>query len=184
MPQTATRWLKLAQALEAPVRWVGAVLGVLVLGVVLAEFAVVLMRYGWQWSQPWLRESVLALNAAVFLLGMAWALQRNEHVRVDVLSRNWSPRTRAWVELAGMLLVVLPFAIFVFVVSDQYVAQSWRIGESSNESGGLPALWVQKALIPTMAILLALQALARAARQAAHLAGADLGVPVHGGRLP
>jgi TRAP-type mannitol/chloroaromatic compound transport system permease small subunit len=181
MPNTTSRWLKLAQVLEAPVRWVGAVLGVLVLGVVLAEFAVVLMRYGWQWSQPWLRESVLALNAAVFLLGMAWALQRDEHVRVDVLSRNWSPRTRAWVELAGMLLVVLPFAIFVFVVSDHYVAQSWRIGESSNESGGLPALWVQKAMIPAMAVLLALQALATAARQAARLAGAKERETAHGG---
>jgi TRAP-type mannitol/chloroaromatic compound transport system permease small subunit len=184
MPVTAQRWLKLAQVLEAPVRWVGALLGLLVLGVVLAEFAVVLLRYGWQWSQPWLRESVLAMNAAVFLLGMAYALQRDEHVRVDVLSRTWSARTRAWVELAGMLLVVLPFAIFVFVVSDHYALQSWRIGESSNESGGLPALWVQKALIPAMALLLALQALARAARQAAHLAGAGLTAPPHGAALP
>lgn len=184
MPNTATRWLKFAQALEAPVRWVGAFLGLLVLGVVLAEFAVVLLRYGWQWSQPWLRESVLAMNAAVFLLGTAYALQRDEHVRVDVLSRTWSPRTRAWVELGGMLLVVLPFAIFVVVVSDHYVAQSWRIGESSNESGGLPGLWVQKALIPTMAILLALQALARAARQAAYLAGAETAPTAHGGALP
>jgi TRAP-type mannitol/chloroaromatic compound transport system permease small subunit len=184
MPTATARWLKLAQVLEAPVRWVGAVLGVLVLGVVLAEFAVVLLRYGWQWSQPWLRESVLALNAAVFLLGMAWALQRDEHVRVDVLSRHWSARKRAWVELAGMLLVVLPFAIFVFVVSDHYVAQSWRIGESSNESGGLPALWVQKALIPAMAVLLALQALARAARQAARLAGTEAPAAAHGGALP
>jgi TRAP-type mannitol/chloroaromatic compound transport system permease small subunit len=184
MSTATARWLKFAQVLEAPVRWVGAALGVLVLGVVLAEFAVVLMRYGWQWSQPWLRESVLALNAAVFLLGMAWALQRDEHVRVDVLSRSWSPRTRAWVELVGMLLVVLPFAIFVFAVSDQYVVQSWRIGESSNESGGLPALWVQKALIPAMAILLALQALARAARQLAQLAAADQDTLAHSGRLP
>jgi TRAP-type mannitol/chloroaromatic compound transport system permease small subunit len=184
MSSASARWLKLAQVLEVPVRWVGALLGLLVLGVVLAEFAVVLLRYGWQWSQPWLRESVLAMNAAVFLLGMAWALQRDEHVRVDVLSRTWSARTRARVELAGMLLVVLPFAVFVFVASDHYVLQSWRIGESSNESGGLPALWVQKSLIPTMALLLALQALARAARQAAHLAGADAGTPMHGGRLP
>jgi TRAP-type mannitol/chloroaromatic compound transport system permease small subunit len=183
MSNETSRWLRIAQVLETPVRWIGAALGVLVLGGVLAEFAVVVLRYGWQWSQPWLRESVLALNAAVFLLGMAWALQRDEHVRVDVLSRHWSARTRAWVELAGMLLIVLPFAIFVFVVSDHYVAQSWRIGESSNESGGLPALWVQKALIPAMAFLLALQALACAARQAARLTGAGLPPAANGGAL-
>ena len=66
----------------------------------------------------------------------------------------------------------LPFAIFIVAVSDQYVLQSWRIGERSQESSGLPALWLQKALIPTMALLLGLQALARAARFAAFLAGA------------
>ena len=71
-----------------------------------------------------------------------------------------------------MLLMVLPFAIFIVAVSDQYVLQSWRIGERSQESSGLPALWLQKALIPSMAVLLALQALARAARYAAILAGA------------
>lgn len=168
----ATHLIRLSQVLEAPVRWIGALLGVLVLLVVAGEFAVVLLRYGWQWSQTWLREGVLALNSAVFLLGAAYALQHDEHVRVDVLSRHWSPRTRAWVEVLGMLLLVLPFAVFVVLVSDQYVLQSWRIGERSQESSGLPALWVQKALIPTMALLLGVQALARAARFAAFLAGA------------
>lgn len=168
----ANHLIRVSKLLEAPVRWVGALLGVLLLLVVVGEFAVVLLRYGWQWSQTWLREGVLALNSAVFLLGAAYALQHDEHVRVDVLSRHWSPRTRAWVEVLGMLLMVLPFAIFIVAVSDQYVLQSWRIGERSQESSGLPALWLQKALIPTMAVLLALQALARAARYAAFLAGA------------
>lgn len=162
---------RLADWLEAPVRWSGALLALLVLGVVGAEFAVVLLRYGWQWSQPWLREAVLALNAMVFLLGAAYALQLDEHVRVDVLSRHWRARTRAWVEVIGMLAIVLPFVVFVILVSDQYVLASWRIGERSQESAGLPALWLQKALIPAMALLLGLQALARAARFGAFLAG-------------
>lgn len=166
----ADRLLKLARLLEAPIRWLGGVLALLVLLLALAGFAVVLLRYGWQWSQPWLRETVLALNAAVFMLGASYALQRDEHVRVDVLSRRWSPRTRARIEVLGMLLVVLPFAVFIGVYSIDYVLQSWRIGESSNETGGLPALWLQKALIPGMAITLGLQALARAARFAAQLA--------------
>jgi TRAP-type mannitol/chloroaromatic compound transport system permease small subunit len=169
----ADRWLKLARALDAPVRWLGGLLAVLVLLLVLAGFAVVLLRYGWQWSQPWLRETVLALNAAIFLLGAAYALQRDEHVRVDVLSRHWSPRTRAWVEVLGMLGVVLPFAVFIGLYSFDYVMQSWRIGESSSEPGGLPALWLQKSLILGMALTLGLQALARAARFGARIAGAE-----------
>ncbi|MCB1599642.1 MAG: TRAP transporter small permease subunit [Lysobacterales bacterium] len=169
----ADRLLDLARALDAPVRWLGGLLALLVLLLVLAGFAVVLLRYGWDWSQPWLRETVLALNAAIFLLGAAYALQRDEHVRVDVLSRHWSPRTRAWVELLGMLGVVLPFAIFIGVYSLDYVLHSWRIGESSSEPGGLPALWLQKSLILGMAITLGLQALARAARFGARIAAAD-----------
>ncbi len=165
----AAKLKQLASVLEAPVRWIGMLLGILVVALVFCEFAVVVLRYGWQWSQPWLRELVLALNSAVFLLGGAYALQRDEHVRVDVLSRAWSARTRAWVEIFGMLLIVLPFAIFVMLVSDHYVLESWRINERSNEAGGLPALWIQKALIPAMALLLALQALAWAARHAAFL---------------
>jgi TRAP-type mannitol/chloroaromatic compound transport system permease small subunit len=160
---------RLAAWLEWPVRAVGSLLTALVLLVVVGEFAVVAMRYGWQWSGPWLREAVLALNAAVFLLGAAWALQQGEHVRVDVLSRRWSPRARSLIEFFGMLCVVLPFAGFVYAVSDDYVLRSHAIGERSGEAGGLPALWLQKALIPAMAVLLAVQALASAARA---LAGA------------
>jgi TRAP-type mannitol/chloroaromatic compound transport system permease small subunit len=168
----ANRLLKLSRLLDTPVRWLGGVLSLLVVALVVAAFAVVLLRYGWQWSQPWLRESVLALNAAVFLLGAAYALQLDEHVRVDVWSRHWSARRRAWIEVLGMLLVVLPFAVFVAVISSRYVWHSWQIGERSNETDGLPALWLQKSLILGMALTLALQALARATRFAAKLAGA------------
>ena len=72
----ATHLIRVSRWLEAPVRWIGGLLGVLLLLVVAGEFAVVLLRYGWQWSQTWLREGVLALNSAVFLLGAAYALQR------------------------------------------------------------------------------------------------------------
>lgn len=156
--------VRIAGVLEAPVRAVGVLLVALVVLVVLGEFAVVALRYGWQSSPPWLREGVLALNGAVFLLGMAWALQRNEHVRVDVVSRRLRPRTRAAIELLGMLLVVLPFAIFVLFVSDDYVWRSYTMGERSGEPGGLPMIWLQKALIPAMGLLLAIQALASALR--------------------
>jgi TRAP-type mannitol/chloroaromatic compound transport system permease small subunit len=161
--------VRIAAVLEAPVRAIGVVLAGLVVLVVIGEFAVVALRYGWQSSPPWLREGVLALNGAVFLLGMAWALQRDEHVRVDVFSRRLSPRARAAIELGGMLLVVLPFAIFVLFVSDEYVLRSHAMGERSGEPGGLPMTWLQKALIPAMGLLLAVQAVASGLRALARL---------------
>jgi TRAP-type mannitol/chloroaromatic compound transport system permease small subunit len=153
---------KLASWLGAPVRWIGLSLGVFVVVTVIGMFGVVLLRYALGFSQPWLRELVLAANAAVFLLGAAYALARDEHVRVDVFSKRFSPRAKRSVELAGLLLIVLPFAIFVWLISDQYVATSFAIGERSNEPGGLPYLWVQKALILAFAALLVLQALSNA----------------------
>ena len=126
------------------------------------------LAQGLEWP---VRVAGVLLTALVLLV--VWALQENEHVRVDVLSRRWSARTRGIVECLGMLLVVLPFAVFVFLVSDDYVLRSHAIGERSGEPGGLPALWLQKALIPAMAVLLAVQALASAARALAGVLGDD-----------
>lgn len=165
--------LRIAAVLEAPVRAIATVLVGLVVLVVCGEFAVVVLRYGWQYTPAWLREGVLALNGAVFLLGMAWALQRDEHVRVDVWSRRLRPRTRAAIELCGMLLAVLPFAIFVLAVSADYVWRSYAMGERSGEPGGLPMIWLQKALIPAMGLLLAIQALACALRALARVVEPD-----------
>lgn len=158
---------RLAAIAEAPLRAIAAMLALLVLLLVAMQCAVVALRYGFGYSQPWLRESVLAANAVIFLFGAAWTLLRDEHVRVDVLSRRFSERSRQAIECLGMLLAVLPFAVFILVVSEHYVATSFRIGERSPEPGGLRWLWLQKALIPSMALLLALAALARAARAAA-----------------
>ncbi len=153
-----------ATLLAWPVAQTGRALGALVVLGVFGMFAVVLLRYAFGFSEAWLRELVLALNAAVFLLGASYALARDEHVRVDVLSKRFSPRTKLLVEVIGLLLVVLPFALFVLAVSYSYVATSFAIGERSNEPSGLSYLWMVKALIPTFAVLLILQALASACK--------------------
>lgn len=158
---------KTARILGWPAEYIGRCLGVLVVLGVVGMFAVVLTRYAFGFSEAWLRELVLALNAAVFLLGASFAMARDEHVRVDVLSKRFSPRTKKWVELGGVLLIVLPFAVFVLVVSWRYVATSFAIGERSNEPGGLAHLWVIKGLIPAFAVLLILQALANACKMLA-----------------
>src|ERR1041384_6227893 len=80
------------------------------LAIVLIGFAVVLMRYVLGLGSIWLQESILYFHAALFLLAAAWTLKEGGHVRVDVFYADASPRTKAWIDLLGTLLLLLPFA--------------------------------------------------------------------------
>lgn len=150
----------LPRALDILQRALGAVLIALTPIVVLLCFGLVAARYGFGKGSIALQEAMLWLHACVFMLGMAWALRQDRHVRVDVLQARLPARTRAWIEVGGHLALLLPFALFLLWVSLDYVAASWRVGESSREPGGLRGLFLLKALIPLSAWLLALQSLA------------------------
>ena len=132
------------------------------LAIVLLGFAVVLMRYVLGLGSIWLQESILYAHAALFLLAAAWTLKEGGHVRVDVFYAGASPRTKAWIDLAGALLLLLPFCIAVIWFSGPYVTRSWAILERSRETSGLPVVFLLKSLIPLFALLLALQGLSQA----------------------
>lgn len=110
----------------------------LTLLMVLVTFVVVVMRYVFDAGYIWVQESVIWMHAVVFMLGAAYTLHDEEHVRVDVFYRNMSPRRRAWVDLIGVVVFLLPLCAFLAWNSWDFVVQSWRIGESSREPGGLP----------------------------------------------
>jgi TRAP-type mannitol/chloroaromatic compound transport system permease small subunit len=139
------------------------------LAIVLAGFTVVLLRYLLGLGSIWLQESILYAHAALFLLAAAWTLKEGGQVRVDVLYANAKPRTKALVDLCGALFLLLPFALAVIYFSWPYVARSWVILERSRETSGLPLVFLLKTLIPTFALLLALQGVAQAIRAAAVL---------------
>jgi TRAP-type mannitol/chloroaromatic compound transport system permease small subunit len=153
----ASRFLGL---LDAIAEWTGRAVSWLTLAMVLATVAVVVMRYAFGQGLIWLQESVNWMHAAVFMLGAAYTLKADQHVRVDVLYRGLGERGRAVVNLAGTLVLLLPLCAYLVVESWAYVEVSWRIGERSREAGGLPMLYLLKSLIPLMAVLLALQGVA------------------------
>jgi len=138
---------------------------------VLAEFALVLMRYVLGVGSIWLQESVIYAHGALFMLAAAWTLAADAHVRVDIFYADAAPRTKAVVDLLGALLLLLPFALALIYLSFPYVARSWALLEGSRETSGLPALFLLKTLIPLFAALLALQGIAQALRAALVLAG-------------
>ncbi len=127
-------------------------------------FAIVLFRYGFDLGAIAAQESVLYLHAAVFMLGIPYALKQDEHVRVDVLYSRLSASGRARVNLIGHGLFLIPTALTLLWLSLPYAAASWRILEGSPEVGGIPAVFLLKSLIPLMCLLLFLQGLAEILR--------------------
>ncbi|WP_320675789.1 TRAP transporter small permease subunit [Prochlorococcus sp. MIT 1300] len=99
----------------------------------------------------------------IFLLGMGWTLQRQGHVRVDVLQSYWGGRQRERNELFGTLFLLLPFAIAVMALSIEPALLSIAINEASPDPNGLPRYLV-KVFIPLGFFLLVLQGIAEAIR--------------------
>ena len=164
-----SRFAPLLRAVDALTEAAGRLAGVLAIALVALSFALVLARYALGVGSVAAQEAVLWLHAALFLLGLAYALRHGAHVRVDVFSQRWTPRTRARVELAGLVLLLMPFCVFMVAMSWDYVGASWSAREGSRDPGGLPGWYLLKSLLPLSAALLLLQALAetlRAARMA------------------
>ena len=110
----------------------------LTLVMVVVTFVIVVMRYVFDAGLIWLQESVIWMHSVVFMVGAAYTLQQEDHVRVDVFYRTMSARRRAWVDLIGVIVFLLPFCVFLAWKSFDFVAASWGLREASRESGGLP----------------------------------------------
>ncbi len=141
---------------------------------VLVTCVVVILRYVFDLGFIWLQESVTWMHAVVFMLGAAYALQRDEHVRVDVFYREFNLRRRAIVDIAGVLVFLLPLCLYLGWSAWDFVAASWKIREASRESGGLPYPMVPllKSVLILMPALLTLQGIALLLRSIAVLRGA------------
>jgi len=125
---------------------------------VLLTFTIVVLRYGFNLGWIWLQESLTYLHVTVFTIVAAWALQLDGHVRVDIFYAKMSERNRALTDLLGTLLFLIPFCLFILIIAWPYVANSWKLLESSREAGGLPLVFLLKSLIMVMPALLLGQA--------------------------
>ena len=156
--------MRLADRIDRVTGAVGRAVAWLVVAMVLLQFAVVIMRYGLGIGSIWLQESILYANAALFLLAAAWTLRDDGHVRIDIFYADAPPRTKAWVNLLGALLLLLPFMAVLAWYAWPYVARSWAIYERSQEVSGLPFVYLLKSLLLLFALLMALQGVAQGIR--------------------
>lgn len=120
-------------------------------------------------SNAWLEAQWYLFAMAVFA-GAPALLKLNEHVRVDVVYGGRAPRTKAWIDALGLLLVLLPVCLIVVHLSWPFVLDAYQQGEHSPSAGGL-LRWPVKAAIPLGFALLALQALAEFFKRVGYLRG-------------
>jgi TRAP-type mannitol/chloroaromatic compound transport system permease small subunit len=106
------------------------------------------------------------------MLAAAWTLRIGGHVRVDIFYADASPRAKAIVDLAGAVLLLLPFMLVLIWLSVPYAARSWAVLERSQEASGLPLVFVLKTFIPLLAALMMLQGVAQAIRALAQVRNA------------
>ena len=150
----------ISTSLEQFIDWTGRFVSWLVLAMVLVTFLVVVLRYVFDLGWIALQESISYLHSIVFLVGAAYTLKHNGHVRVDIFYSQLSERGKAWVDLIGHLFILMPVMVFIIWVSWPYIEASWQVTESSREAGGLPGVYLLKSLILLMASLLILQGFA------------------------
>ena len=120
------------------------------------------MRYVFQSGSIGLQELEWHLFSIIFLLGGAYTLKHDEHVRLDILYRSHiiSDKHRAWFDVFGAIFILLPFCILIIVSAMPFISQAYIHNEASPDPGGLPARWFIKSMIIVSFVLLLIQGLA------------------------
>ena len=165
-----TLLLKLSQLID----WLNERVGkgafwlILVMTVISAGNAVV--RFIFDYSSNGLLEIQWYLFATIFLLCAPYTLQKNEHVRIDVISGKFSARGQAVIDIIGTLFFLLPMVIMILWLSLPLIAESYKINEMSANAGGL-LRWPVKIMLPLGFAFLALQGVSELIKRVAFLAG-------------
>lgn len=170
-----TTWQHFAQKIEQFNNAVGKGIAWLILAMAVLVTLIVAMRSLFDLGWVALQESVTYMHATTFMLCLAYTAHQNGHVRVDIFYRKMSNEGRAWVDACGAVLFLLPFAIFLGLISWKFVLEAWAIHESSINPGGIPAVFVLKSLIPVASILLVLRAIGEIISQLVYLVSLKAG---------
>ena len=162
--QIVTKLIRILDLIDRTNAGLAALVSWACLAMVLLQATSVLLRYVFNISLISFQEAVVYCHALIFLLAAAALLQRNQHVRVDVIYGMVGERTRRFIDIAGLGIFILPMVLTVLVTSWPYVVRAWDSLEGSRQAGGLPAIYLLKTAIVVFAITVALQAVSVLAR--------------------
>lgn len=162
--------LSLSGVIDAVNRHVGRAVNWLVLVAVLVSATNATIRYTFSVSSNAWLELQWYLFSAIFLLCAGYTLQRNEHIRIDIVAGRFSKRTQAWIDVIGTVFFLFPMACLILYLSLPVVWDSYHIGEMSGNAGGL-IRWPIKILLPIGFTLLVAQGVSELIKRVAYLAG-------------
>ncbi|MEJ6806712.1 MAG: TRAP transporter small permease subunit [Saprospiraceae bacterium] len=149
--------LSIIKIIESIIRWTGeksSYINVLLVMIICID---VFMRYILNTTQTWVIELEWHLFALIFLLGASYTLQEDQHVRVDLFYADRSIKFKAWINLLGTLLFLVPWCLILVNSSFNYATNSWMMNEGSPNPGGLPARYIIKYCMTFGFVLLLLQ---------------------------
>ena len=149
---------RVAKAIDGINERIGAIIRWLALVMVLVGAATAILRYssrglGLSLNLTPTTELQWYLFSLIFLLGAAYGLRHDVHVRVDVLYSQLNPKKRAWIDLVGHVLFLIPFCIVMLYVSWPAVQNSWSIREISPDPGGLPRYPIKMVILLSFVLL-------------------------------
>ena len=121
----------------------------------------VTMRYVFGKGNVMLEEMQWHIYGVMIIMAISYGVVADNHIRVDVISARFSPRTKAYIEFFGILFLLLPMIWVVFDNSLDLVHDSWRVNESSEAPTGLPYRWAFKSFLCIGMGLFAISALSR-----------------------
>lgn len=120
----------------------------------------VMMRYAFNDVSLGLQELEWHLYSVTFLLGVPFAMRRDGHVRVDIIYEARRDRTKALINMAGVVLFVLPFCLLIAYYGYGFAVDAYEMNEGSGDPGGLPHRWIVKSVVPLAAGLTCISGLA------------------------
>lgn len=162
--------LGLSRAIDLVNERVGKAMTWLVLAAVLVSSVNAVLRYSLnQSSNAWL-ELQWYLFGAVVLLGAAYTLKQNEHIRIDIVSSRLSAKTRNWIDVIGHVLFLIPLCLLMLWLGVPFFLRSFASGEVSSSAGGL-IVWPAKLLVPLGFFLILLQGVSELIKRVAVMRG-------------
>ena len=172
-------------AVESFTEITGRLIAWLTIVMVTLVVLVVVTRYFLEIGSIALQESITYLHCLVFLMGLAFTLKHDGHVRVDIFYRGFSRKSKARINLIGGILFLVPVCLLVLVTSWDYVLASWKIRETSVENNGLPFVYLLKTLMLLMPVSLLLQGIAEIIKNGLVVIGRDIsGTQIVGNNEP
>lgn len=156
-----TRFSRAVDRFIAAVGALSAWLWALLMAVIVVN---VVIRYVFGFGRIEFEELQWHIYSAGFLIALSFGLQADSHIRVDVIRERLSPRMQAWIEFYGLILLLLPFILFVLIYAIPFVANSFLAAEISASPGGLPYRWLIKSMMLLGFLLLLIAAVSRLTR--------------------